>query len=111
MWFDRGGLEPAAALGDDGLEVGEETVQNLGALRWPAERKPGPSLGPRRDLGQGWPVPIRRTPRFWTVSLRETDEPVSQIALACGFASHSHLSTWFRRLVGATPSTYRDAAR
>ncbi len=43
--------------------------------------------------------------------LRHTEEPVSQIALACGFASHSHLSTRFRRLVGVTPSAFRDAAR
>ncbi len=54
---------------------------------------------------------VRRRVERAKALLRETDEPVSQIALACGFASHSHLSTWFRRLVGATPSTYRDAAR
>ena len=39
-----------------------------GALHWPAERKDGPIARRWRGLSQGWPVPIRRTPRFWTVS-------------------------------------------
>jgi AraC family transcriptional regulator len=40
--------------------------------------------------------------------LSESDEPLSQIALACGFASQSHFSASFRRLVGMTPGEYRE---
>jgi hypothetical protein len=47
---------------------GDETVQNLGGLTLACGTKDGPIARPRRGLGQGWPAPIRRTPRFWTVS-------------------------------------------
>jgi AraC family transcriptional regulator len=36
-----------------------------------------------------------------------TDEPLSQIALACGLADQAHLSKLFRRVVGETPSAWR----
>lgn len=41
--------------------------------------------------------------------LRDTSLPIAQVALATGFSSQSHLSSWFRRLVGVTPATYRRA--
>ena len=46
----------------------EETVQNLGGLILACGTKGGPIARRWRRLGQGWPVLIRRTPRFWTVS-------------------------------------------
>jgi AraC family transcriptional regulator len=36
-----------------------------------------------------------------------TEEPLSQIALACGLADQAHLSKLFRRLVGDTPGAWR----
>lgn len=36
-----------------------------------------------------------------------TDLPLAEVALVCGFANQSHLSTWFRRLVGTTPGRFR----
>ena len=39
--------------------------------------------------------------------LKGTDLLIADIALDCGFSSHSHLSRQFRRLVGATPKAYR----
>jgi AraC family transcriptional regulator len=36
-----------------------------------------------------------------------TEEPLSQIALACGLADQAHLSKLFRRLVGETPNAWR----
>jgi len=39
--------------------------------------------------------------------LSRTDLPLSQIALAVGFADHSHFARHFRRLTGATPSVAR----
>ncbi len=47
---------------------------------------------------------IERAKRF----LAETDIPVVEIALRVGFASQSHFTTTFRRLVGATPKAYRE---
>ncbi|WP_416669747.1 helix-turn-helix domain-containing protein [Egbenema bharatensis] len=39
--------------------------------------------------------------------LKQTDHSIMEIALLCGFNSHSHLSKQFRQLVGLTPSAYR----
>lgn len=39
--------------------------------------------------------------------LRNTDLPVMSIALSAGFSSQGHLSNWFMRRVGVTPSAYR----
>lgn len=40
--------------------------------------------------------------------LKETNEPLAQIALACGFANQSHLTLVFKRLFGVTPRAYRQ---
>ena len=39
--------------------------------------------------------------------LCDTETPIAQIALATGFSSQSHLSNWFRRIVGVSPAAYR----
>ncbi|GAA6617865.1 helix-turn-helix domain-containing protein [Scytonema sp. NUACC26] len=39
--------------------------------------------------------------------LKQTDRTIVDIALECGFSSHSHLSKQFRQLTGMTPRTYR----
>jgi AraC-like DNA-binding protein len=36
-----------------------------------------------------------------------TDDPLSQIALACGLADQAHLSKLFRNVMGETPSAWR----
>jgi AraC family transcriptional regulator len=41
--------------------------------------------------------------------LRSSDTPIATIAIECGFADQSHLTTAFRRRVGATPAAYRRA--
>jgi len=38
-----------------------------------------------------------------------TDQPLSQIALACGFADQAHLSRRFRQSTGTSPSAWRRA--
>lgn len=43
--------------------------------------------------------------------LKQTDQPVSEIALAVGFSDHSHFARHFRRLVGITPSAARWSER
>jgi len=39
--------------------------------------------------------------------LSDTAMPIAGIALAAGFSSQSHLSAWFRRVVGVSPAAYR----
>jgi AraC family transcriptional regulator len=43
--------------------------------------------------------------------LSETDMPISEIALAVGFADQSHCCRRFRERVGLTPSEYRWSMR
>ena len=43
--------------------------------------------------------------------LRMTEQPLGEIALACGFASASHFSNRFRQMMGATPGDYRLALK
>lgn len=43
--------------------------------------------------------------------LAATDETVTTIAHACGFASSQHLAAVFRRLLGLTPTEYRRQTR
>jgi AraC family transcriptional regulator len=38
--------------------------------------------------------------------LSETETPLVEVALACGFGSQSHFTSTFRRQVGVTPSQY-----
>lgn len=40
--------------------------------------------------------------------LKQTDDSIMEIALRCGFNSHSHLTQQFRKLTGITPSRYRS---
>ncbi|MBW4626969.1 MAG: AraC family transcriptional regulator [Brasilonema octagenarum HA4186-MV1] len=40
--------------------------------------------------------------------LKQTDRTITEIALLCGFNSHSHLSKQFRQLTGMTPTNYRQ---
>jgi AraC family transcriptional regulator len=39
--------------------------------------------------------------------LKESDRSIMDIALLCGFNSHSHLSKQFRQMTGMAPKTYR----
>lgn len=39
--------------------------------------------------------------------LKQTDRSIIEIALMCGFNSHSHLSKQFRQFAGMTPKAYR----
>jgi AraC family transcriptional regulator len=41
--------------------------------------------------------------------LKQTDRSIIDIALECGFNSHSHLSKQFRQLAGMTPKVYRSS--
>jgi AraC-like DNA-binding protein len=41
--------------------------------------------------------------------LTTTREPLSQVALACGFSDQAHLCKVFRRTIGMRPSAWRRA--
>jgi AraC family transcriptional regulator len=61
-------------------------------------------------------VTFGETPRSYLIRLRleraqelmlATDDPLTRIALACGFANQAQLSKLFRRWLGETPSAWR----
>jgi transcriptional regulator GlxA family with amidase domain len=53
-------------------------------------------------------VAYRRVERAKLMML-SAGQRLSDIALACGFADQSHLTHWFRRIVGVTPGQWRRA--
>ena len=63
---------------------------------------------------------LRQTPHQYVVAARtrraqnllaKSDLSITHIAAICGFADHAHFSTIFRRLLGVTPSTYRQESK
>lgn len=50
----------------------------------------------------------RRVEKAQDLMLRTADE-LSQIAVVCGMSDQSHLTRWFRRVVGETPGAWRRA--
>lgn len=54
---------------------------------------------------------IKRRVEQACLLLRETDLPISEIALVLGFSSQSHFTTAFRRAKSTTPLVYRAHAR
>lgn len=51
---------------------------------------------------------IRRRVEKAQTLLKQRDVPIGDIALQCGFASHSHLDRHFLKLVGISPRDYRN---
>ena len=43
--------------------------------------------------------------------LCSTEDPLADIAVACGFSDQSHFGTTFRKQVGLTPSRFREMAQ
>ncbi len=50
---------------------------------------------------------MERRIAFARQMMRDGDEPLSQIALACGLADQAHFTRLFRKFVGMTPSQWR----
>jgi methylphosphotriester-DNA--protein-cysteine methyltransferase len=46
----------------------------------------------------------------WT-RVRSGDTVPNPAAAAAGFADQAHLTRWFRRVVGVTPSAYRNSVQ
>jgi transcriptional regulator GlxA family with amidase domain len=53
----------------------------------------------------------RRRVEFAQKLLLESDLPLVQIALACGFSTQSHFSSAFKQIVGDSPRWWRVHAR
>lgn len=70
------------------------------------ERRFGDSFGvsPRQYLLR---IRVESAARF----LASTDQTVSEIAIACGFHDHAHLSKSFRKMMHVSPTRYRAAIR
>jgi AraC family transcriptional regulator len=67
-------------------------------------------------LARAFRTAVGQTPHQYVVARRieharrllaGTTLPIAEISLASGFSSQSHLSHWFRRVVGVTPAAYR----
>jgi AraC family transcriptional regulator len=54
---------------------------------------------------------LRRRLQFAAQYMLQTDVPLCDIALRCGFADQAHFSKQFRRAKGLTPSAWRRKAR
>ena len=54
---------------------------------------------------------IRRRLEFAAQYMLQSDAPLSDIALRCGFADQAHLSKLFRQSSGLTPSAWRRLSR
>lgn len=76
-------------------------------------------MAPRR-LGRACKETFGLSPRALIVHVRlahakrlmvSTQDSLSQIALACGFADQPHFQNRFRRVTGVTPSAWRRAHR
>lgn len=70
----------------------------------------------QRQLERRFAETFRASPRQYLIRLRvliacerlrESDEPISSIALECGFYDHSSFIHHFRRTLGTTPRAYR----
>lgn len=54
---------------------------------------------------------MRRRVAYAKMLMLSTDQPLSEIALACGMADQPHFSNVFRRMTGETPSRWRAGHR
>jgi AraC-like DNA-binding protein len=71
-------------------------------------------------FSRAFKLSFRMSPHAYGIALRlararalmlESDEQISRIAAACGFADQAHFSRAFRRKVGCTPGLWRRERR
>jgi AraC-like DNA-binding protein len=106
----RGGLAPwqiraveafiAAHLDRKILQEELAAVTNLSVSHFAAAFKQSFGEPPHASL-------IRRRIRLAQEMMLTTQEPLSQIALACGLGDQAHFSTVFRQKTGSTPNAWR----
>jgi transcriptional regulator GlxA family with amidase domain len=110
----RGGLAPWQVLRvKTHLEANLDSTVRAGDLAAIARLSPGHfSRAFKGSLGVAPTAYIagRRVARAQTLMLT-TNEPLCQIALACGFYDQSHLTRVFRRCAGSSPRDWRRRHR
>ena len=55
-----------------------------------------------------WQYVVQQRVERAKVLLRQRNNPISDVALQCGFNSQSHFAQQFRKLTGVTPKRFRD---
>ena len=105
----RGGLSPktlrrvqdhiAANLGQKITNEALAQVANLSPSHFARAFKDSQGVAPHRYILE---CRVKRTQELLTTELS-----LSEIAVEVGFADQSHLTRWFRELVGVTPGNYR----
>ena len=61
-----------------------------------------------RKYGISIPMFIRTRRIEWSMDrLRDTEDPVAEIAISAGFFDQSHFTRCFKRMVGTTPARFR----
>lgn len=63
---------------------------------------------------------VQQTPHRYILSTRvrrgremlaNSDMPITHVAAACGFADHAHFTSVFKKMLGITPSVYRQSSQ
>jgi AraC family transcriptional regulator len=90
--------------------TGRVLVADLGALVQRSEAHFSRSF--RRTFGRSpHAFVVRRRVELAAQHMLQTDTPLSEIALQCGFVDQAHLCKHFRQLTGETPAAWRRARR
>jgi AraC family transcriptional regulator len=101
LWAECRAGNPHGALGADGL------LLQLAAALLRLRDGRSPVAVARGGMS---PLALRRVKERIEARLGE-DLDLAELAHACGFASSQHMATVFRRLLGTSPSAYRQALR
>jgi transcriptional regulator GlxA family with amidase domain len=109
----RGGLSPktlrrvqdhiATNLGQKITNEALAQVAKLSPSHFARAFKDSQGMAPHRYILE---CRVKRTQELLT-----TDLPLSEIAVEVGFSDQSHLTRWFRELIGVTPGSYRWSMR
>ncbi|SER01174.1 AraC-type DNA-binding protein [Lentzea xinjiangensis] len=107
------------ALNDDGIGAALRAMHADVAHRWTLEELAGISRMSRSAFAAAFKKQVGTTPVEYLIqwrmslardALRRNIRSISELAVATGYESESAFSTAFRRVAGASPKQFRDAA-
>ncbi|MBM2619436.1 AraC family transcriptional regulator [Actinoplanes sp. LDG1-06] len=108
------------ALADDGIGAALRAMHTDVARRWTLQELAGISHMSRSSFAAAFREQIGTTPLDYLIqwrmslardALRRNTRSISELAFAVGYESESAFGTAFRRVNGASPRQFRDAAR